>query len=371
MQQILAASGSLAELAPVVARHARGPRIVIVCGPQSFGAIGGPALLRGLPGPWRLATAAGVLPRLEDYDTLHAEIGREGVDGLVAIGGGRVLDMAKLLSTGLPGAAEISRRLDAGEAIARRLPLVAVPTTAGSGSEATPFAVAYANGRKSSVDHPSLLPDAAIIDPSVLAGLPRAVVATAGLDALCHCIESLLSRRATPASRALARRGLKLGLANLAAAAAGRRAALARMSLTAHLAGRAIALTRTTIPHALSYPLTSRYGLAHGLAVSLSMATYLRLFGQRLATEPRLGDWGGRLWLRPRQPRMRFREHRRAGLDAACRRARPARDAGRMRSRPRRAPRGRRRGRHRPPEQRAPRSRRGRSRRAFRLNKVT
>jgi alcohol dehydrogenase class IV len=291
MQQILAASGSLAELAPVVARHARGPRIVIVSGPQSFDAIGGPALLRGLPGPWRLVTAAGVLPRLEDYDTLHAEIGRDGVDGLVAIGGGRVLDMAKLLSTGLPDAAEISRRLDAGEAIARGLPLVAVPTTAGSGSEATPFAVAYANGRKSSVDHPSLLPDAAIIDPSVLAGLPRAVVATAGLDALCHCIESLLSRRATPASRALARRGLRLGLANLEAAVAGRRAALARMSLTAHLAGRAIALTRTTIPHALSYPLTSRYGLAHGLAVSLSMATYLRLFGQRLATEPRLGDW--------------------------------------------------------------------------------
>jgi len=177
---------------------------------------------------------------------------------MVAIGGGSVIDLAKLLL----------------HHMRVRPRFVAVPTTAGSGSEATPFAVAYEDGEKISVASPALLPDWALLDPGLLSGQTAFQRAVSGMDALAQAIESIWSLHATEASRALAGEAIRLLLQHLPAFVEGREEAGRAVLEAAHGAGKAIAMTRTTGPHALSYYLTSRHGIPHGQAV----AFFLPLF---------------------------------------------------------------------------------------------
>lgn len=228
---------------------------------------------------------------MEAYRYVRAAAASEKTDCLVAVGGGRVTDIAKLLSTGFPDAGTLTEQIETGAPIERRVPVVAVPTTAGSGSEATPFTVIYVNRNKKLVDHPSLRPDAAVMDPDLLQHLPPKVVASSGLDAVCQSIESLLSRMSTRASSTFATRRLEIAHRHLPAAFDGDRAALALLCEAAHLADWAIAITRTTALHALSYTLTERYGLAHGHAVALYMARYLAEFGRQRERNCLLSLW--------------------------------------------------------------------------------
>ena len=208
-------------------------------------------------------------------------------DLVVAVGGGSAIDMAKLIRLfgQLPGQpSALLHEISSGEflesqlraALDLRPPLIAIPTTAGTGSESTEFAVVYHDGRKHSVDHASLLPDVALIDPQLTYSQPPTVTAAAGLDALCQGIESIWEIRATPESMEFAAEAVSLAVQHLVQAVhlpdPKSRGGMAR---SAHLAGKAINISRTTACHALSYTLTSRFDVPHGFAVALTLPSML------------------------------------------------------------------------------------------------
>lgn len=217
---------------------------------------------------------------------------------VLAIGGGTAIDTAKSICY---CAAQPSGKLDLenadllrlfGRVLPRTVPLVAVPTTAGTGSEATHFAVLYVDGIKHSIAHPSLTPDAVVLDATLTASLPPSVTASSGLDAVAQAIESLWSVYANDDSIAAAEKALHLGLKHIEAAV--HRPTLVdreAMLQAANLAGLAINVSRTTAPHALSYSLTSRHGIPHGIAVAICLAPFLRFNG--LATRSDVAHPGG------------------------------------------------------------------------------
>ena len=190
-------------------------------------------------------------------------------DMLVSVGGGSPMDVAKSIKAFDGMAADtpyITQSITANS-----IPHLAVPTTAGTGSEATHFAVVYYEGKKYSVAHESLTPDYVVLNPTLLSGLPLYQRKATMLDALCHAIESYWSVRATPESQKLAGEAIETFLSAykgyLNDTVEGNRA----MLHAANLAGKAINMTTTTAAHAMSYKLTGLYGIAHGHAASLCL----------------------------------------------------------------------------------------------------
>ena len=198
-------------------------------------------------------------------------------DLLIVVGGGSAMDVAKLANWFASGEGVVDAFL-AGESseVGCRLPLVAVPTTAGSGAEATHFAVVYVDGVKKSAVHVSMRPTVTVVDPQLSAQLPTTITAHSGLDALCQSIESIWSVQANEESLGYATEALGLVWNHLEEAVnqptPESRAAMARGS---HLAGQAINITKTTLPHALSYAITTRHGVPHGVAVALTLGPVL------------------------------------------------------------------------------------------------
>lgn len=192
-------------------------------------------------------------------------------DGLLSIGGGSAIDVAKAVKAlgGTDEQATLLSRLTQPAPMA--VPHVALPTTAGTGSESTHFATIYIGGKKYSVADEALLPEAAILDPGELSTLPDAERAATFLDALCHSIESYWSRRATAESRNYAAQAIGLLAANAAAYLRGDEAAASAVMVASNFAGRAINLTTTTAAHAMCYQLTALYGLRHGHAAAVCL----------------------------------------------------------------------------------------------------
>lgn len=198
-------------------------------------------------------------------------------DVVVAVGGGSVIDVAKVVRI-LGGTAGTSRPFIVGaqELPSSDTPLVAVPTTAGTGAEATHFAVIYVDGHKYSVASPVMRPDEVILDPELTYSLPPSTTAATGLDAICQGIESLWAIDSTPDSREHAIDAVRLGLANIAGAVRSPTpSSRSAMLEAAHLSGRAIDVSKTTAPHAMSYTLTSSFGVPHGNAVALTLGAIL------------------------------------------------------------------------------------------------
>lgn len=183
----------------------------------------------------------------------------DAADAVIAVGGGKALDFAKGIvhQWGKP------------------VYFVAVPTTAGSGSEATPFAVFYSGREKVSIDHPHLLPQTVVLDPSLLKNLPPKQKAVSGADAFSQCIESVWNLNHTAVSDESALSGLEMFRDGLQRFVQSTDEALAlKMLRAAHLSGKAIAGTRTTGPHALSYYLTAHHEVPHGQAVALFLPLF-------------------------------------------------------------------------------------------------
>ena len=253
-------------------------RVLIVRGKGSYAASGAErALEPGLRGrSVEFFSDFRENPRFEDVLRGLALFTPSRCDAVVAVGGGTVLDMAKLLiglcQTSDPLAAVQGRTPLAGPTP----PLVAVPTTAGSGSEATHFAVVYVDGDKYSMAAPCLLPGWAVVDPELTYSLSPRATALSGIDAFTQAVESTWSVHSTSRSRAWSARAMVLALEHLPAAASAPTPPVRRaMSKAAHLAGKAINVTKTTASHALSYPLTMHYGVPHGQAVCLTLGNLL------------------------------------------------------------------------------------------------
>jgi alcohol dehydrogenase class IV len=214
-------------------------------------------------------------------ETLLAAVAAgEGCTCVVGFGGGSPMDVAKLAAYLLGSGDDLEEIWGVGKAAGKRLPLVLVPTTAGTGSEATPISVITVGGSlKLAVNSAPLYADWALLDAELTLGLPRDVTAATGLDAAVHAIEAYTSARLkNPVSDSLAREALRLIDANLIRACEkpGDVEARAPMLLAAHLAGVAFANAPVAGVHALAYPLGGLHHLPHGLSNALMLPHVLQ-----------------------------------------------------------------------------------------------
>lgn len=210
-----------------------------------------------------------------------AEIARVARTELVlSIGGGSALDTAKLVAYLAVNDEPLDALYGVGFARGARLPLILVPTTAGTGSEVTPIAIVTTrNAEKKGVVAPRLLPDWAILDPELTLGLPPDVTAATGIDAMVHAVEAYTSRhKKNPISDQLARRALALLSANIRTACTDGQnlAARAEMLLGSMLAGMAFANAPVAAVHALAYPIGALFHVPHGLSNALVLMGVLR-----------------------------------------------------------------------------------------------
>jgi alcohol dehydrogenase class IV len=210
-----------------------------------------------------------------------ADAGRAAeVASVVGFGGGSPMDVAKLASYLLGSGDDLDSIWGVGVATGKRLPLVLVPTTAGTGSEATPISVITCQGGvKLAVNSPPLIADWAVLDANLTLGLPRSVTAATGIDAIVHAVEAYTSARLkNPLSDSLAREALRLLSTNLLTAIEQPANAEARsdMLLGAHLAGLAFSNAPVAGVHALAYPLGGLHHLPHGLTNALMLRHVLQ-----------------------------------------------------------------------------------------------
>jgi alcohol dehydrogenase class IV len=210
---------------------------------------------------------------------LAAVAAGEGCASVVGFGGGSPMDVAKLAAYLLGSGDDLDTIWGVGKAVGRRLPLALVPTTAGTGSEATSVSViTVGGGVKNAVNSAPLNADWAVLDPELTVGLPRHVTAATGIDAMVHAIEAYTSaRRKNPVSDMLAREALRLLSQNLIAACErpGDRQVRGNMLLGAHYAGVAFDSAPVAGVHALAYPLGGHFHVPHGLANSLVLTHVL------------------------------------------------------------------------------------------------
>lgn len=222
-------------------------------------------------------------PELDDLDAIAATFAQESLTGIIALGGGSALDAGKILAVSTE--TTLQRRLHQcfregwEQDWQRRMGLIAIPTTAGTGSEVTPFATVWDHlaGRKNSVTGNQLYPDCCILDVELTLSLPHDQTLYTGLDATSHALESLWNRNSTPVSEALALQALQLitGALPRALRHPAEVEQRRRMQEASLLAGMAISQTRTAIAHSISYPLTLHYGMPHGLACSFTLLSIL------------------------------------------------------------------------------------------------
>ena len=220
---------------------------------------------------------------------LQAAEQARGATGVIAFGGGSSLDVAKLAALLAASGQPLAQAYGIGNAQGPRLPLVLVPTTAGTGSEVTPISIVTTGAsEKMGVVSPLLLPDLALLDPELTLGLPAHVTAATGIDAMVHAIEAYASVNANnnPISRALAIEALGLMGCMLLRAVQKPDDLEARtgMLLGSMLAGQAFANSPVAAVHALAYPIGGHYKVPHGLSNALVLPHVLR-FNAQVAPE--------------------------------------------------------------------------------------
>lgn len=209
-------------------------------------------------------------PKYEEVEKGVRIFREEGCDAIIAFGGGSAIDVAKCI--------KLYCKMEGDEIYLKQpyadsgVPLIAIPTTAGTGSESTPFSVIYLNGEKQSVKHPSILPDVAVLDPDVLDGLPVYQKKCTVLDAYCQAIEAWWSVHSTIESKAYSKAAIEKIRAYISEyVKENTEKSREEIMAASNLAGKAIAVTATTAPHAMGYKLTTTYGYPHGHSVALCL----------------------------------------------------------------------------------------------------
>ena len=205
----------------------------------------------------------------------------EGCGLVIGIGGGSSLDVAKLAALLAGNLGTLAGAYGVNKATGPRLPLIVIPTTAGTGSEVTPIAIVTTGAsEKMGVVSPLIIPDIALLDPELTYDLPAHVTAATGIDAMVHAIEAYasVSPNNNPVSRALAIEALRLigGALERAVTAPHDRAARADMLLGSLLAGQAFANSPVAAVHALAYPIGGHFKVPHGLSNALVLPHVLR-----------------------------------------------------------------------------------------------
>lgn len=251
-------------------------RILLVTGKNSFEKSGAKDFILGC-----LPAKNANITRFSDFDNnpniKDLKKGLEAVkifdpDLVIAAGGGSVIDMGKLIRFFHTHEYEDDIFSGKYSQSGSKVPLIAIPTTAGTGSEATHFAVLYDEKKtKHSIANPDILPEYAIVNSVLTLGQSPYLTACAGFDALAQGIEAYWNKNATEESDRYAEKAIELVYETLPKVVSDPNDELrAKMSEGAYWAGRAINITKTTAPHAFSYPFTTHYGIPHGHAIAFT-----------------------------------------------------------------------------------------------------
>lgn len=231
-------------------------------------------------------------PTTDDVDRGLAVAQAAGVDLLVGLGGGSSMDCAKGINFLLTNGGRIHDYRGMGKATRPMLPLIAVPTTAGTGSEAQSYAlIADAQTHmKMACGDPKAACRVAVLDPELTLSMPSAVTAATGIDALSHAVESYVATSSNPVSQLFSRQAWQLLIHGLPVVLANPDDgdARARMLVGAHLAGAAIENSMLGATHALANPLSAHFGLTHGVAIGVMLPHVVRF--NRAAVGTRYGD---------------------------------------------------------------------------------
>ena len=219
-------------------------------------------------------------PAYMDVQKLVDQFKTSGADMIVACGGGSVMDAAKLASVLVTDEYGVKELLDEPGRAKKCVPIILVPTTAGTGAEVTPNAIVAVPEKelKVGIVNENMIADYVILDARMIKNLPRSIAAATGVDALAHCIECFTSKKANPFSDLYALEGLDLILNNIIDACNDSEAMEAKnkMQIAAYYGGLAITASGTTAVHALSYPLGGKYHIAHGVSNAILLAPVMR-----------------------------------------------------------------------------------------------
>ncbi len=219
-------------------------------------------------------------PEVEQANAIVTAAKNSGCDMVVGIGGGSAMDVAKLTAVLLNNDVTLRELLDKAPIPRRGLPTLMIPTTAGTGSETTPNSIVLVpeDELKVGIVSPKLMPDCVILDPKMTLGLPPAITASTGMDALCHAIECYTSKKGNPFSEMIALKAISLITRSIRRAFKTGTDIDARhdMLLGAMYGGMCIATSSTTAVHALAYPLGGKYRIAHGVSNAILLPFVMR-----------------------------------------------------------------------------------------------
>ena len=278
--------GSLSDIENCLAPF-RPRRILLVTGRRSYEACGAKAIIDTRLSDYHLTHFYDfdINPKLEDAVRGAKLAIASEIDLILAIGGGSPMDIAKLIKAFMPDVANAENIATAKAPVAASsIPLITVPTTAGSGSEATHFAVVYIGKDKYSLASPHLSPDAFILDGQLLKTASPYQRAVNGLDAMAQALEGAWAVNSTHESRALSYEALELLVEHLPAMISSNTPDdLQNVLRAAHLAGQVINTTKTTAAHAFSYAFSSYHDVPHGHAVWMTLPA---IFDKHVGANP-------------------------------------------------------------------------------------
>ena len=254
-------------------------KIFVLCGQKSFVNSGAENLLKNIVNKEiKLFYKKSEIPILEELIEIIKDIKNFKPDLFLAIGGGAVIDYAKIANV-------VDIRPDLAELIVnytypfkkKYTKLAVIPTTAGSGAEVTSNAVIYVDGIKHSFESELLIPDHFFLIPEFLISAPNKIKASSGFDAIAQALESLVSRKSNDKSVEYASKSLRVSVNSFISFINDPNMKNAtEMSVASNLAGKAISISKTTAPHAASYPFTSLFNISHGHAVSLFFEKFFK-----------------------------------------------------------------------------------------------
>ncbi|MGM0169394.1 hypothetical protein IGI39_003710 [Enterococcus sp. AZ135] len=219
-------------------------------------------------------------PNYHEAQVMVDEFKKEQADFIIAIGGGSVMDVAKLASILATDDYTVKDLLDDPLLAKKQITSLMIPTTAGTGSEATPNSIVGVPEKelKIGIVNPEMIADYVILDSRMIKNLPKPIAAATGVDALCHAIECFTSAKANPISNTFALEALDLIMNNILEACTNPEAleAKSKMLLGSFYAGVAITSSGTTAVHALSYPLGGKYHIAHGVSNAMLLTPVMK-----------------------------------------------------------------------------------------------
>jgi len=247
--------------------------ILIITGQKSFNFSGFKklAIYKNFKSRMTIFYKKSEIPEFHELEYLIKKMNIINPDLIIALGGGCVIDYAKL-ANGLYNIKNLKKKIKKSilKICSKKTKILAIPTTAGSGAEVTKFSVIYINEKKHSVEHSSLKPDFYCLIPKLIINSPKIVRSSSGFDAIAQATESIFSKKANIQSLKYSSKSLRFSIKiflefvnspNINNAT--------QMLLAANLSGKSINIARTNAPHALSYFFTSKYKIAHGIAVSI------------------------------------------------------------------------------------------------------